>query len=93
MITLSCEPVGTDWRCSVTIGDDSRATHHQVTVRAEHLHRIAPAGASAEDVVRASFEFLLAREPRESILRTFDLAEIARYFPEYDAELPRALGG
>jgi hypothetical protein len=93
MITLSCEPDGTSWRCSVTIGDDSRATHHQVTVRAEHLHRIAPAGASPEDVVRASFEFLLAREPRESIHRSFDLAEISRHFPDYDAELRRALQG
>jgi hypothetical protein len=93
MIAVSCEPDGGDSRCSVTVGDDSRATHHQVTVRAEHLHRIAPPGASAEDVVRASFEFLLAREPRESILRSFDLAEISRYFPEYDAELTKALGG
>lgn len=93
MIAVSCEPDGGDWRCSVTIGDDSRATHHQVTVRAEHLNRVAPPGASAEDVVRWSFEFLLAREPRESILRSFDLAEISRYFPEYDAELTKALGG
>ena len=93
MITVSCEPDGDDWRCSVTIGDDSRATRHQVTVRAEHLHRIAPAGASAENVVGRSFEFLLAREPRESILPSFDLAEISRYFPEYDAELARALEG
>jgi hypothetical protein len=64
-----------------------------VTVRAEFLHRVAPPEASAEDVVRTSFEFLLAREPRESILRSFDLAEISRYFPEYDAELRRAFGG
>lgn len=93
MIAVSCEPDGGDWRCSVTIGDDSRATHHQVTVRAKQLNRIALPGASAEDVVRWSFEFLLAREPRESILRSFDLAEISRYFPEYDAELTKALGG
>ena len=28
--------------------------------------------------------FLLAREPKESILKTFDLSVIKRYFPEYD---------
>ena len=93
MITVSCEPDGDDWRCSVTIGDDSRATRHQVTVRAENLRRIAPPKAKVDDVVRTSFEFLLAREPRESILRSFDLAEISRYFPEYDSELRRAFGG
>lgn len=37
-----------------------------------------------EDLVRRSFEFLLEREPPESILRSFDLSVIARYFPEYD---------
>jgi hypothetical protein len=33
--------------------------------------------------VRRSFEFLLAREPKESILRSFDLPVIGRYFPEF----------
>jgi hypothetical protein len=44
-------------------------------------------------VVEASFAFLLEREPRESILRSFDLSEISRYFPEYERELRRALNG
>jgi len=39
--------------------------------------------------VRRSFAFLLAREPRESILREFELPVIARYFPEY----PKAIVG
>lgn len=37
-----------------------------------------------EDLVRRSFEFLLEREPPESILGSFDLSVIGRYFPEYD---------
>src|SRR5439155_312918 len=37
-----------------------------------------------EDLVRRSFVFLLEREPATSILRTFDLSVISRYFPEYD---------
>ena len=35
---------------------------------------------------------VLEREPRESILRQFDLAAIARYFPEYEREIRRRLG-
>jgi len=38
--------------------------------------------------VKASFAFLLEREPPGSILHSFDLTEIARYFPEYDSEFP-----
>jgi len=37
-----------------------------------------------DELVRASFDFLLAREPKESILKAFDLAVIKRYFPDYD---------
>jgi hypothetical protein len=44
-----------------------------------------------EDLVRRSFEFLLEREPPQSILRRFDLAVIQRYFPEYDRQFQRGL--
>lgn len=44
-----------------------------------------------ERVVRASFEFLLEREPASSILPEFSLDEISRYFPEYREELPKRL--
>jgi hypothetical protein len=41
-------------------------------------------GRSAEELVRDSVGFLLEREPKESILREFDLSVIKRYFPDYD---------
>ena len=41
-------------------------------------------GQAPEELVRRSFEFLLERESKESILREFDLSVIQRYFPEYD---------
>ena len=39
----------------------------------------------------ATFRFLLDREPKESILTRFDVTVIARYFPEFERELPRYL--
>ena len=36
-----------------------------------------------------SFRFLLARESKELILRTFDLPVIGRYFPEYERDIAR----
>ena len=46
-------------------------------------------GEPPEDLVRRSFVFLLAREPKESILGRFDLPLIGRYFPEYEREIRR----
>jgi hypothetical protein len=38
-------------------------------------------------LVRASFEFVLEREPATSILHEFSLDLISRYFPGYPAEI------
>lgn len=66
----------------VTVEDAGSASEHDVTVTSEHIRRYAPA-ATPERLIEASFEFLLEREPKESILRRFELSVIERYFPEY----------
>lgn len=43
-----------------------------------------------EDFVK-SFEFLLDRESKDSILRQFDIAQINDFFPEYEKEIKKAL--
>lgn len=68
------------FRVTVT-GDDSTSSH-VVTVHGDDLTRLA-SGVSAEELVEASFRFLLDREPKESIMSRFDLSIIGRYFPEY----------
>jgi hypothetical protein len=62
----------------------------RVEVTHEDAARLAP-DAEVKRLVEASFRFLLEREPREAILRRFDLPVIGRYFPEYDAEIRRRL--
>jgi hypothetical protein len=71
---------------TVTIEEDGSATHHTVNVWPSDLARYAP-DSDPETLLEASFRFLLAREPRESILRRFELAVIERYFPEYPSEI------
>jgi hypothetical protein len=63
-----------------------------VSVRAEDFVRLAPGESTVDGLVSASFAFLLEREPREAILRRFDLPAISRYFPEYQREIQRRLG-
>jgi len=62
-----------------------------VRVAASDLQRLAH-GRSAEELLAKSFEFLLEREPNTSILSSFDLPVIGRYFPEYEQEISRRLG-
>jgi hypothetical protein len=90
-ITVQCRPEGDDWRCTVTVGEDSGETRHEVSVRADDVRRLG-SGATVDELVRASFVFLLEREPRESILRAFDLPAIGGYFPEYEREIRQRLG-
>ncbi len=88
-IDIRCEPAaaGGGWTCVVEVGGSGAPTSHEVIVSGADLSRLAPGATSPEDLVRRSFAFLLAREPRESILRRFDLPLIGRYFPEYESEI------
>ncbi len=71
----------------VTVADGENQTTHRVTVPAEFADRLVGQANSTEELVRLSFEFLLEREPKESILREFDITVIGRYFPEYEDEM------
>jgi hypothetical protein len=64
---------------------------HDVTVSPGQLAKLAGDKIQPEELVRRSFEFLLEREPKESILTRFDLSVISRYFQEYEHEIKRRL--
>ncbi|HSK92743.1 MAG TPA: hypothetical protein VLA76_01645 [Candidatus Angelobacter sp.] len=87
---VSCDPTDDGWRCSVTVGDDAGATSHEVIVGRATLQDLAPT-ATPELLVSESFAFLLEREPRESILRSFELPIIGRYFADYSDQIRRRL--
>jgi hypothetical protein len=77
-----------DWTCDVTIDVEGGATtNHAVTVKAADLERLDPGARDPHVLVDRSFRFLLEREPNTSILRSFDLTVIGRYFPEYEATI------
>ncbi|MGH9167248.1 MAG: hypothetical protein ACRD02_05340 [Acidimicrobiia bacterium] len=76
----------------VEVTEGSSSSTHRVSVSDEALERFG-AGASAGQLVKESFRFLLEREPKESILSSFELPVIARYFPEYPDEIRSRLGG
>jgi len=92
-ISVACVPDhdGGAWTCAVRLRDARSSTEHEVTVDEIDLPS-ALDGAETSDIerlVHASFAFLLEREPKESILRQFDLSVIRRYFPDYPDEIGR----
>lgn len=66
----------------VRVDDGGSSSTHEVALLQDDLARLGQ-GASAEELIEASFRFLLDREPKESILGTFDLTVIDRYFSDY----------
>lgn len=66
------------------------STVHTVTVGAADYQRLTGGRAAPEDLVTASFRFLLEREPNTAILSAFEISEIGRYFPEYEAAMQAA---
>jgi hypothetical protein len=69
----------------------ARTTTHRVTVRKTDRERIGGKDVSAEQLIEESFRFLLERESNTSILSSFDLPVIGRYFPEYQREIRKRL--
>lgn len=64
---------------------------HRVTLTPDDYGRLTGGKIEPGELIRRSFEFLLAREPKESILPAFDLPLIGRYFPDYERELKRKI--
>jgi hypothetical protein len=71
----------------VVIRDDDSSTEHEVTLSEGDYDRLGTKYGTPEDFVRACFEFLLDREPKESILPRFDVSVISTYFPDFESTI------
>ena len=75
-----------DLEFRVRILEQNGETTHHVSLKPDDYARLTGGKTEPEELVQRSFEFLLEREPKESILSRFDLSVISRYFPEYERE-------
>lgn len=71
--------------------EDQTTTTHTVTVDHDYIEKLTEGKIPAERLVSRSFDFLLERESNSSILRSFNLNVIRRYFPEYEREIREML--
>lgn len=82
-----------DHRYRVEIRGSGGTTTRAVEVPHGLARELGWGHAPEADLVRASFELLLEREPPESILRSFSLDVIGTYFPDYRSEMRRRAPG
>ena len=66
---------------------DVDGSEFEVTVTHEQYDRLTDGHQDVESLVRRTFEFLLAREPKEVIMEHFDLDTVAHFFPEYPQKI------
>lgn len=66
-------------------------SRHRVTLEDGDYTRLTDGNVTPEELIRRSFEFLLEHESKESILESFDLMVISRYFPQYEREVKKRI--
>jgi hypothetical protein len=86
-ITVQTQEIENGWQFEVEIKEKDSKTKYQVTMDKDFYQRISAGRISPQDLVKKSFEFLLEREPKESILPKFNIKVISHYFPQYQKEI------
>jgi hypothetical protein len=92
-VEATCTPVDDGWRCRVRVRDERGTSEHLVSVGQDDAGDLAAAieATHVERLVEETFDYLLEREPKESILASFELPVVERYFPGYRDEMRRRL--
>jgi hypothetical protein len=71
----------------VIIKERGARQEHVVTLDDEYYQHLTDGEITREELIEISFEFLLGKEPKESILSRFNLRIINNYFPEFEKEI------
>ncbi len=66
-------------------------TTHTVTLEPEYYDKLTGGKVTPEKLIEKSFEFLLEHESNTSILSSFDLTLINRYFSAYEKSIVQRL--
>lgn len=91
MIEVTCTSKGDPFEFTVVVREGRSESRHAVTMTRQACERLTRGRHAPERCIEAAFRFLLEREPKEAILGRFDVTVIARYFPDFEQELPRYL--
>ena len=85
-IKINKSDIETGWIFEVNVSNGDSTTH-RVNLTREYYEHLSLTDTNPSKLVEGSFRFMLEREPKEMILRTFDLKIISHYFPEYERRI------
>ena len=71
----------------VSVEEGETRTDHTLTLDDAYYEYLTKGEISKEKLIKRSFEFLLERESKESILSKFDLKVIKNYFSDYEEKI------
>jgi hypothetical protein len=91
-VTTSTPVDDKTWRYNVEViesdGTGSK-TNQEVTMNKDYYLAQTGGRIIPEEFVRKSFEFLLERKDKNSILKRFDITQMNDYFPEFEKEIKK----
>lgn len=78
---------GKTWEYAVLLGHESNELGFLVNIDREHWKYLTQERESPERLIKKCFRFLLKKQSKYSILRSFNIREIHRLFPEFETEI------
>ncbi len=69
----------------VTIEEEGSKSTKTVTLDDKYHKKTTGGIIPKEETIKKSIEFLLEREPKESIMSKFNLKDIVKFFPEFES--------
>ncbi len=91
MIDVKLTNSGDPFEFDVAVREGDTESRHRVTMTESTYRKLTGEGVGPERCVEAAFQYLLDREPKESILSSFDITVISRYFPSFEDEISHYL--
>lgn len=79
------------WQFTVEVGTNSDRIGYSVFLDRACYQKLTNGKRKPEELVHRSFLFLLNREVKTAILRSFNLHEISYYFSEFEDEMKRKM--
>ena len=81
------------WEFIVEVGTENHEIGYRVTVEKESWQKLAYNRFGPEELVYRTFQFLLKRQPKGALFRSFSLREAAQQFPAYEEKMKKRQWG
>lgn len=75
------------WKFIVELEEAGETMEYETLLFSADWLRLTGGTSDPSELVHKAFEFLVEREPKEAILRSFNITDIGKYFPDFEHEI------